>query len=245
VPGSQNFYRSNSPQSARITPIETKGRIDIGDEMLARMEQKIMRGFYVEWMMMPSDPTDPASTGKGVTATYVLQQRDEKMRLLSPMLARLQSEFLGPLIDRTFAILMKKSIALRFGPGSPFPPPPMILQGQNWHVEYLSPIAIAQRSSQLDSVGRLMAIQMQLKQMDPNAPMVLDSEAVMRLEAKDLNAPAITMKSPEQLQQEQQAQAKMIEQQHQNEMMQGLAATAKDGAGAAKNMADAQATTNA
>src|SRR6185369_10555928 len=126
----------------------------------------IMRGFYVEWMMMPSDPTDPAAAGKGITATYVLQQRDEKMRLLSPMLARLQSEFLGPLIERTFNILWKRSLRMKFGPGSPFPPPPEVLSGQKWHVEYLSPIAVAQRSSQLDSVGRLMMTQAQLKQMD-------------------------------------------------------------------------------
>jgi hypothetical protein len=241
VPGSQNFYRSNAPQTARITPIETKGRIDIGDDMLARMEQKIMRGFYVEWMMMPSDPTDPASSGKGITATYVLQQRDEKMRLLSPMLARLQSEFLGPLIDRTFAILMRRSMAKKFGPDSPFPLPPAVLQGQQWHVEYLSPIAIAQRSSQLDSVGRLMAVQMQIKQADPNSPTIMDYEQVMRITGKDLNAPTIVLKSAEQLAQEAAAQQQMIAQQHQAEMRATDASAMKDGTGAAKNMADVQA----
>lgn len=235
VPGSQNFYRSNAPQHARITPIETGGRIDIGDEMVAQLQQAIMRGFYVEWMLMPTDPRDPASSGKGVTATYVLQQRDEKMRLLSPMLARLQSEFLGPLIDRTFNILMRRSIAARFGPGSPFPPPPPVLQGQSWHVEYLSPIAIAQRSSQLDSIGRLIDQQFRLKQLDPATPTVIDAEAVMRLTSKDLNAPAIALKTPETLQAEAQAAVEA------EQAMAGAEQGAQQ-AGAIKDLADARAT---
>ena len=235
VPGSQNFYRANSPQTARIMPIETKGRIDIGENMLSALQSAIMRGFYVEWMMMPSDPTDPAAAGKGITATYVLQQRDEKMRLLSPMLARLQSEFLGPLIERTFNILWKKSVRMKFGPGSPFPPPPEVLSGQKWHIEYLSPIAVAQRSSQLDSIGRLMMTQAQLKQMFPNTPPILDEEAIMRITSRDLNAPAVALKSAERLQQEAAAQAEATQ------AMNG-AAVAKDQAGAAKDGAQAIAT---
>lgn len=232
VPGSQNFYRANSPPNARIMPIETKGRIDIGENMLVALQQTMLRGFYVEWMMMPSDPQDPASAGKGVTATYVMQQRDEKMRLLSPMLARLQSEFLGPLIDRTFNILYRQSEARKFGPGSPFPPPPEILSGQSWHVEYLSPIAIAQKSSQLDSVGRLIQQQMLLRQADEKAPMILNSEEIMRLTSRDLNAPALALKSPQQIQAEQQAQADAEKAMNQSEVAANVAGAAKDGAGA-------------
>lgn len=239
VPGSQNFYRANSPPNARIMPIETKGRIDIGENMLQSLQQTMLRGFYVEWMMMASDPTDPAAAGKGVTATYVMQQRDEKMRLLSPMLARLQSEFLGPLIDRTFNILWRQSVARNFGPGSPFPPPPEALSGQSWHIEYLSPIAIAQKSSQLDSVGRLMAQQAQLMQMNPNAPMILDPEAIMRLTSRDLNAPAVALKTPERLQQEAQAQAEAQQQMAGSEVAGNLAGAAKDGAAAMATMREA------
>jgi hypothetical protein len=149
VPGSQNYYRANSPAQARITPIETRGRWDVGKDMLESLRASINRAFFVEWMtLMPAgNPNDLAAAGKGVTATWVLQQRDDRMRLLSPLLARLQAEFLGPLIDRTFMILWRKSLKLKFGEGSPFPPPPDVLmqKGREWHVEYVSPIAIAQR----------------------------------------------------------------------------------------------------
>jgi hypothetical protein len=39
-----------------------------------------------------------------MTATEVIQRNEEKMRLLGPVLGRLQSELLKPLIDRVFNI---------------------------------------------------------------------------------------------------------------------------------------------
>jgi hypothetical protein len=203
------------------------------------LQAQILKTFYVEWLIMPSDLKDPASSGKGVTATYVLQQRDEKMRLLSPMLARLQSEFLGPLIDRVFAILWRKSKRLNFGPGSPFPPPPPELSGVPLRVEYVSPIALAQKSSQMDGVTRLMQIQTALKQMDPQSATVLDGEYILRLAQKDFYAPVKTLKSPEQLQQEAEAAQQALAQQQQGENIASIAGAAKDGAGALKNIAQA------
>jgi hypothetical protein len=237
VPGSINYYREGS--AGRIEPIETKGQIQLGIELLNALQAQILKTFYVEWLIMPSDLKDPASSGKGVTATYVLQQRDEKMRLLSPMLARLQSEFLGPLIDRVFAILWRKSKRLNFGPGSPFPPPPPELSGVPLRVEYVSPIALAQKSSQMDGVTRLMQIQTALKQMDPQSATVLDGEYILRLAQKDFYAPVKTLKSPEQLQQEAEAAQQALAQQQQGENIASIAGAAKDGAGALKNIAQA------
>lgn len=241
VPGSQNFYRSNSPAQARITPIETRGRIEIGLDMLQDAQNSIMRLFHVDWMMMPpADPSDPNSAGKGVTATWVLEQRDKKMQMLSPMLARLQAEFLGPLITRTFMILWRKSERMRWGPGAPFPPPPDEIANQPWHVEYLSPIAIAQRSSNLDSVGRLVQQQLILKQLNPNAPDIIDHEAIMRMTALDLNAPALALKSPESLRAEAQAQAEAQQALNGSSALADAAGAVKDGATAVKTLREAQ-----
>jgi hypothetical protein len=60
----------------------------------------IRDAFYVNQLMMQSGPQ--------MTATEVVQRNEEKMRLLGPVLGRLQSELLRPLIDRTFAILLRK-----------------------------------------------------------------------------------------------------------------------------------------
>lgn len=229
-PGDRVFYRAGTRD--RIEPLKTDGNIPIGIEMLNSLRQQVIRGMLVEWMLMPSNPSDPAAAGKGVTATYVLQQRDEKMRLLSPVLARMQSEFLGPLIDRVFAIMWRQSVAKRFGPGAWFPPPPPELSGMSLRVEYVSPIAIAQRTSQIDTLVRLIQMQGMVTQMDPNAPRLVDSEGIMRLVARDLNSPAAAMKSPEQVQQEQQAAAEAQQQMNAHAAIANVAGAAKDAGGA-------------
>ena len=237
TPGGLIFYRAGTRDL--IQPLETKGNIPLGIEMLNALRTQIMRTFCVEWMNMPSDPSDPASSGKGVTATYVLQNRDEKMRLLSPMLARMQSEFLGPLIDRVFAIMWRQSVARRFGPGSLLSPPPPEMSGVPIRVEYVSPIAVAQRTSQIDTLSRLVQMTMQLMQVDPSAARTLDTDAILRLTARDLNAPALALKSPEavqaQLEQEQQAQQEL----NAHAQISSLAGAAKDGTAAVANLAQA------
>ena len=211
TPGSLNFYRAGTRD--RIEPIETRGDTRLGIEMLNSLRTQIMRGWYVDMLLMPTDPNDPASAGKGVTATYTLHQRDQHMRLLSGIWARMRSEFLGTLIDRTFGIMMRQSIARKFGPGTMLLPPPEELHGRPLRVEYVSPIAIAQRTSQLDGIGRLVQTAQLLGTADPNAPRVLDAEAIMRIAARDLNTPAAALKTKEQMQaereQEAQAQAEL------------------------------------
>jgi hypothetical protein len=101
----------------------------------------IRDAFYVNQLMMQSGPQ--------MTATEVVQRNEEKMRLLGPVLGRLQSELLRPMIDRTFAILLRKKL---------FRPAPEFLAGQDIQIEYVSPLAKAQRASELQSIMRAIEI---------------------------------------------------------------------------------------
>ena len=234
-PGARNTYRMGSRD--KVEPIQTGSNIPLGIEMLNTLRQQIMRVMMVDFMMMPSDMTDPLSAGKGITATYTLQQRDEKMRMLSPILARAQAEFLGPLIDRTFAIMWRRSAAVGFGTGSMLARPPASLSGVSLAVDYVSPIAVAQRSSQLDGVQRLVQSAMSIAQIDPTVIHTLDADAILRLTAKDLNTPSLALRTPDQVAAIQQQAAQAQQAQAQAAQMQSLASTAKDGAGAVAQLA--------
>ena len=232
TPGSLNFHRANVRPDDRIKPIETGGQPELGLEMLEAVRNQILRAFYVDLLRMPTDLSDPSSDGKGSTATYWLQRREKEMMALSPMLARVNSEWTDPLIDRVFAIEWRRAKSMRFGPGSPLPPPPQELSGTPLRVEYVSPIALAQRSSETESLDRLMEKQMIMLQMNPRSPMVMDGDAVMRLYAKDLNAPAGALKTPEQMQAEAQAQAQAEQQMMQAKQAETEASAAESGANA-------------
>lgn len=242
TPGSLNFYRSNSPANARIMPIETKGDIPVGIELVQQVQQRIRQIFTLELMRMPgADTTDPtASPGKGVTATFVNQDTQERGMMQSPMLARMNSEFTGPLVDRAFAIRWRQSVARRFGPGSPFPPPPPELSGQRIRVEYLSPIALMQKASELDAVSAVLATAQQLSAFGPQVAgkvaQVLNPEGILRLVARDRNAPTPTLNTPDQVAAAAQAQAEVEARLANHQALANVAGAAKDGSDALRNV---------
>jgi hypothetical protein len=43
-----------------------------------------------------------------MTATEVMQRTEERMRLLGPILGRMEAELLGPIITRVFGIMLRQ-----------------------------------------------------------------------------------------------------------------------------------------
>jgi hypothetical protein len=234
VPGSLNYYRAGLRPTDRIGPILTGANPPIGLDFMTRLETKIERGFFNNLLVTPADPDDPASAGKGVTATFTARQQQQETRQLSAINARLNAEWTAPLVERMRAMNWRKSVAMRFGPGSPYPPPPPQLSGMRWHSEFKSPIALAQRAAEMTAIDQLWQRQLLMRQIDPEGPLILDSEATLRLEARDLNAPPEILKSPRVLQAEAALKAQMAQQQHQAQI-------AEQGTGAVANLAGAQA----
>ena len=98
VPGGLNFYRSGTRD--RIETLNIGANTPLGLNMEEQRRNSIRNAFYVNQLMMQNGPQ--------MTATEVIQRNEEKMRLLGPVLGRLQSELLKPLIDRTFSILLER-----------------------------------------------------------------------------------------------------------------------------------------
>jgi len=148
VPGGLNFYRSGTRD--RIEPLNIGANTPLGLNMEEQRRNSIRNAFYVNQLMM--------QTGPQMTATEVIQRNEEKMRLLGPVLGRLQSELLKPLIDRAFAILLRKNL---------FRPAPEFLAGKDIEIEYVSPLAKAQKSSELQSIMRAIEIMGSLSNVAP------------------------------------------------------------------------------
>ena len=148
VPGGLNFYRAGTRD--RIEPLNIGANTPLGLNMEEQRRNSIRNAFYVNQLMM--------QTGPQMTATEVIQRNEEKMRLLGPVLGRLQSELLKPLIDRTFALILRKNL---------FKPAPEFLSGKDIEIEYVSPLAKAQKSSELQSIMRAIEIMGSLSNIAP------------------------------------------------------------------------------
>jgi hypothetical protein len=135
IPGGLNFYRSGTRE--RIEPLNIGANNPVGLQMEDQRRKAIRENFFVDQLM--------SIQGQNMTATEVMQRTEEKMRLLGPVLGRLQSELLQPLITRSFNLLMKNN---------KFPQMPEMLGDQDVEIEYVSPLAKAQKTQELSSIMR-------------------------------------------------------------------------------------------
>lgn len=201
VPGGLNFYRAGTRD--RIEPLNIGANNPLGLNMEEQRRNAIRDAFYVNQLMMQNGPQ--------MTATEVIQRNEEKMRLLGPVLGRLQSELLRPLIDRTFAIMLRQKL---------FRKVPDFLSGKDIQIEYVSPLAKAQRSSELQSIMRAIEIFGSLSNVAPVFDYVNIDNLVTHLAeivgvpAKVLNSKAEVnaMRQQKQQQQDQQMQMQQLQQ---------------------------------
>ena len=133
------------------------------------------------------------------------------MRLLGPMLGRMQSEFLRPLLDRVFRIMLdrgvidKKSI-------------PKALSGKKIDVRYSSLIAKAQKINEAQAIFRTMEAATPFINLDPRAKDLFNADNAIRMIAGVFGAPHEIINSAKVVEgirkaQAEQQQAMMMQQQ--------------------------------
>ena len=217
-PGSINYYRAGSRD--RIETLNIGANTPLGLNMEEQRRNSIRNAFYVNQLMMQNGPQ--------MTATEVIQRNEEKMRLLGPVLGRLQSELLKPLIDRAFSLILRKNL---------FPQAPDFLAGQDVEIEYVSPLAKAQKSTELQSIMRGIEILGSLANVAPVFDHVNMDKLVKHL-MDVVGVPQKVLKSSSEVQADRQAAQEQQAQQQQMAQMQQLAETAGAAAPMAKALPD-------
>lgn len=121
----------------------------------SRTEDRIKRAFYEDLFLMLAN-----SDRRQITAREVAEKHEEKLLMLGPVLERLHSELLDPLIDIVFEKLQGGGI---------LPIPPKEMQGMELKVEYVSVLAQAQRMVAVGSLDRIGSYVGQLSSIWPEA----------------------------------------------------------------------------
>lgn len=214
-PAAINYYRRGTQE--RIEPVLPGNsiRVDIGLDMIDSRRQQIIRSFHTDWMQLQEGPQ--------MTATEVLQRQEDRMRLLSPMVGRMQAEFLGPIISRVFAIAMRRQMIA---------PPPRQLAGP-LKIDYTSPVVQAQKSTRLFSLTRLFETMVPLANVKPEILDKMDADGTFEWVHKLLDAPMQVLASDEAVQAVRQQRAEQQQALTEAEVLQ------KGGAGV-KSIADAR-----
>jgi len=212
MPGSQLRITPSAritvrPTGSRLDPVrylEHRGRFDISDLVIETKTQLIRKAYHSEIIQAFQDPR--------MTATQVIELARLSQRILSPVLGRMQTELLEPMIERVYGILSR----------SPnFPQAPDFLQGQEIKIEYVSPVARAQKASEsqaiLDSFQAIAA----MATVDPGVVDNVNMDSAARAIFEGNGVPAKIMRPKAEVIEIRRAQAEAQAQQQQ--LAEGLA----------------------
>lgn len=170
-----------------------------------------------------------------MTAREVMERTNEKMQQLGPVVQRMQFEFLSNIIERVYNILDRAGVF----PQPDNPDLAQTLAQQEIRIEYISPLAQAQKMSGLVNIEQGLAFVANVAQMSPDVLDKIDySEAVSRY-LDMVGAPASIKRSDDDFKKIQaQKQAAQQQQQQAAQAMQ-MAQAAAPAAQAAKAATDA------
>jgi len=163
TPGGINYYRKGRVNLKNDIDIIPTGNAMLGLEYSESLHKRIREAFFVDQLQLTQGPQ--------MTATEVLQRTEEKLRLMGPLLGRIQMELLGPMIQRIHGILKR---------AGKFPEPPMELSEEEVKIIYTSPIARAQEQVEANGLMRALGLLEPLFKYKPDSMDVINEDEIAK-----------------------------------------------------------------
>jgi hypothetical protein len=183
-----------------ISPLNVPIRFDVADMKTADLRQAIKSYFHVTDLELKESPA--------MTATEVRVRYEQMQKFLAPTLGRLESDFLNPLIERAFNMMLRA--------GQLGPVPEIVRRsGAQWDVKYTGPLAMAQRSDRAVAIQSWVGNLASMAEVLPEMLDVIDSVKIARELGSLLGVPASVMRSDVEVRemraQREEAQQRMME----------------------------------
>lgn len=153
------------------------------DASIRETKEAIASTFYTDLFLMLM-----TMERKQITAREIAERHEEKLLMLGPVLECLESELLDPLIDRTFAIMLRVGL---------IPEAPPELEGQDVKVEYISILAQAQKMVGTTAIEQVCAFVGQLAGIEASVVDKLDWDEAVETYAEMVGIPARILRSAE------------------------------------------------
>jgi hypothetical protein len=204
-----------------IKPLQIGNNWQITDMKETQLRTAIRQSYYSDQLQLQEGPQ--------MTATEVQVRYELMQRLLGPTLGRFQSEFLNPLIERVFGIMLRAGALM---------PIPEQIQETKVDIEYVGPLARSQRMEEAQAIDRLYALAANVAQIDPSIMDNINHDEAIRMRAKLLGVPKTILYGVDEVEDKREAQAQAAQQQQEMMMAQQAAETSKAQGEAAKAVAD-------
>jgi len=162
----------------QIKPLESGARFDVSSMERQKLEEKIQAIFLIDKLELKNSP---AMTATEVNVRYELMQR-----ILGPTAGRIISDYIQPLIERSFRSLFRSSMLMEL---------PESAMGAEIDIVYTGPMMRSQRSDEMQQVEQWLAGALQIAEVDDRVLKIIDFEELVRGQAEERNVPARYMKS--------------------------------------------------
>jgi hypothetical protein len=226
LPGGVTYVDSMQGTQGGFRPTyEVNPRLAELQQDIAETQNRIQHGFYSDLFQMLT-----LSNRRQITAREIDERHEEKLLMLGPVLERLHSELLDPLIDRTFNIMIRNNLV---------PPAPEELNGVDLRVEYISVMAQAQRAIGTGAIERLAGFVGNLAAAKPEVLDKFDADQSVDEYAEMLGVPPKIVVSDDDVLSLREQRAQAQQQQMQAAQMQQGADVINTGAQAAKVLSEA------
>ncbi len=169
LPGDITYWDSRSGAEGFRPVHEIRPNIQELEHKQEQCRSRIRRGYFEDLFLMLAY-SDGSRGAQPITAREIEERHEEKFLALGPVLEQLNQELLNPLIDRIFAIMLRRGL---------IPEAPEELQGAQLKVEYISIMAQAQKRIGLASINEFAGFVGSIAQMDPSVLDKIDRDQMI------------------------------------------------------------------
>lgn len=202
--GPKKIIVANSVDSMK--PLLTGADFKVAFTTEANLQAQIRRVMMADQLLMQGS--------SNMTATEVNERMNLIRQQLGPIYGRLQAEFLNPLVERCFMLMMRAGV---------FDAPPDELNDTEFHVHYDSPLARAQRLNEATAIQSSLGFLTNLQPAIPDILDNIDTDAAARELLETMGVPATVARSADDVAALRQRKADMAAQQQQGAMADQLA----------------------
>ena len=202
APGRINYYEGGIAD--KVIPLSNLENIEPTLDEQAECKDAIIKAYFVDLFRMGKEH-------KEMTATEVDQRSEEQMRLISPIVHRIEAEFLNPLIQNLYKILVKYKL-IDLGASKEAP---------KLNIEYVSPLSKNQKIHNIQGMQQILSFlgQNNAAQLTPEIYDNLDWDMMLKLFAKSNDCPQEIFKSEKEVARIRRLRQAQSEQQQQMQMM--------------------------
>ena len=188
---------------APIFPMETGAKIPVGREMQNDLRMQLKQAFFLDILHLPLERPE-------MTATEVLERKEDFLRTMGPVFGRLESDYIAPVVERSFKLMWR---------AGQFPPLPESLDKVGIKFEYASPLERARKQFETAGFGRIYEILMPLASVNQEILDNFDGDAIARDSPETFGLPQKWIKSLARVQEIRQARQEQAMMAYRDEKM--------------------------